>query len=59
MKRTESFIHDFKTVKIELITNIDDTIMKSLTPPKQSFLLDSFFTSMSSKVVIDDETSKR
>jgi hypothetical protein len=44
MKRTDSFIHDFKIVKIEITTNVDDSIMKSLTPPNQSFLLDYFFT---------------
>jgi hypothetical protein len=42
MKRTNSFIHDFKTIKIEMTTNVDDNIIKSLTPPKPNFLMDYF-----------------
>lgn len=41
MKRTDSFIHDFKIVKIELTTNVDDHLIKSLT---QSFFMDYFST---------------
>lgn len=38
MKRTDSFIHDFKFVNIDITTNIDDNTMKSLTPPTVGFL---------------------
>lgn len=42
MKRTDSFVHDFKMIQFEITSNIDDRYMKSITPPKQSFLLDYF-----------------
>jgi hypothetical protein len=41
MKRTDSFIHDYKIVKIELTTNVDDDLIKSFT---QSFFMDYFST---------------
>ena len=40
MKRTYSFIHGFQKIDIQVTTNVDDSIMKSLTPPSPSFLLD-------------------
>jgi hypothetical protein len=42
MKRTDSFINGFQKIDIQLTTNVDDTIMKSLTPPTPSFLMDFF-----------------
>lgn len=42
MERIESFIHDFKIIKIKITTNVDDNIIESLTPPKPSFLMDYF-----------------
>ena len=42
MKRTDSFVYDFKMIQFEITSNIDDKYMKSITPPTQSFLLDYF-----------------
>ena len=42
MKRTDSFIHGFQKIDIQLTTNVDDKIMKSLTPPTPGFLMDYF-----------------
>jgi len=42
MKRTDSFVYDFKMIQFEITSNIDDKYMKSITPLKQSFSLDYF-----------------
>jgi hypothetical protein len=38
MKKSESFINNFKTVNIEITTNVDDELIKSMTPPTTSFM---------------------
>jgi hypothetical protein len=53
MKRRESFIHDFKTVNITMTSNIDDNYLKSITPPKTSFLMEYFSTK--EKSITQDE----
>jgi hypothetical protein len=45
MKRTDSFIHGFQRIDIQMTTNVDDNVMKSLTPPTPSFLIELFATS--------------
>lgn len=42
MKRTDSFIHGFQRIEIQMTTNVDDNVMKSLTPPTTSFLMELF-----------------
>ena len=42
MKRTDSFVHDFKIVNIAVTTNVDDDLIKSITPPKPSFFMNYF-----------------
>jgi hypothetical protein len=55
MKRTNSFVHDFNTVKYELTTNVDDNMIKSMTPPTPS-ILDYFMSRKNS--MTDDESVK-
>ena len=38
MKKSASFINNFKTVNIEITTNVDDELIKSMTPPTRSFM---------------------
>jgi|LauGreSBDMM110SN_4_FD.fasta_scaffold24617_2 hypothetical protein len=38
MKKSESFVNNFKTVNIEITTNVDDELIKSMTPPTTSFM---------------------
>jgi hypothetical protein len=35
MKRSESFVNNFKTVNIEMMTNVDDEIIKSMSHQRQ------------------------
>jgi hypothetical protein len=55
MKRTDSFIHGFQRIDIQMTTNVDDTLMKSLTPPAPGFLVDYF----SSRKIEDDKPEAR
>ncbi len=35
MKRTDSFVYDFKMIQFEITSNIDDKYMKSIIPVRQ------------------------
>lgn len=59
MKRTDSFIHGFQRIDIQLTTNVDDTLMKSLTPPTPSFLMDWFTNRKNSMSEEDDKPEAR
>ena len=50
MKRTNSFIEGFKIVNIEITTNIDDEMIKSISPPKTS-TFDYFMKNVESEEV--------
>ena len=41
MRRRDSFVEDFQIVNIAVISNVDDDLIKSISPPKVS-LLDYF-----------------
>jgi len=41
MKRSNSFVCDFKRIKYDVTSNVDDKIIKSMTPPKTNFLDDN------------------
>jgi len=50
MKRTDSFVEGFKIVNIEMITNVDDEMIKSISPPKTS-TIDYFMKNLESEEV--------
>jgi hypothetical protein len=58
MKRTDSFIHGFQRIDIQMTTNVDDNVMKSLTPPTYSFLIELFGTSKNSITEEDKSDTK-
>jgi hypothetical protein len=59
MKRTDSFLHGFQKIDIQLTTNVDDNIMKALTPPTPSFLIDWFSHRKNSMSEEDDKPETR
>jgi hypothetical protein len=59
MKRTDSFLHGFQKIDIQLTTNVDDNIMKALTPPTPSFLMDWFSTRKNLMSEEDDKPETR
>jgi hypothetical protein len=58
MKKSESFVNNFKIVNIEMTTNVDDELIKSMTPPTTSFM--DFFNLRKNSISEDDppETNK-
>jgi hypothetical protein len=52
MKKSESFVNNFKIVNIEMTTNVDDELIKSMTPPTTSFM--DFFN-IRKKSISEDE----
>ena len=56
MKKSESFVNNFKTVNIEITTNVDDESMKSMTPPTASFM--DFFNTRKNLISEDDIPEK-
>ena len=50
MKRTDSFVEGFKIVNIKMITNVDDEMIKSISPPKTS-TFDYFMKNVESEEV--------
>ena len=50
MKRTDSFVEGFKIVSIKMITNVDDEMIKSITPPQPS-AFDYFMKNLESEEV--------
>ena len=58
MKKSESFVNNFKTVNIEITTNVDDELIKSMTPPTTSFM--DFFNIRKNSISEDEppETNK-
>ena len=59
MKRTNSFIHGFQRIDIQMTTNVDDNIMRALTPPTPSFLLDLFGSSRKNSIMEEDKLETR
>jgi hypothetical protein len=57
MKKSESFVNNFKTVNIEITTNVDDESMKSMTPPTTSFM--DFFNIRKNSISEDDIPEKK
>lgn len=56
MKRSESFVNNFKTVNIEMMTNVDDEIIKSMSPPKTSFM---DFLNIQKKPISEDDIPEK
>ena len=56
MKRSESFVNNFKTVNIEMTTNVDDELIESISPPKTSFM--DFFNIQKNPISEDDISEK-
>lgn len=56
MKRSESFVNNFKTVNIKMTTNVDDELIESISPPKTSFM--DFFNIQKNPISEDDISEK-
>jgi len=56
MKSSESFVNNFKTINIEMTTNVDNELIESISPPKTSFM--DFFNIQKKSISEDDIPEK-